>query len=107
MIPLSDRIVIICLNTKNIKFSIPQIYTPTTLTGNEKEFYMILYSQLKTTLRITKNIVKDDRYAKVENMRCQYIVGEYGLGNRSDPDKRLIQFDRVQNLTNAVRSMQS
>lgn len=93
-LPLSDRVMLLQLETKPINVNIIQVYAPTTdYDDNEVELF---YQQIKEVMKATKKheitLIMGDWNAKVGKGATEDVTGEYGLGIRNDRGNRLIQF---------------
>lgn len=93
-IPISERLLLIQLNTTPIKSNIIQVYAPTA--DKADEIIEAFYNDLTNTLRrLPKNdltIIMGDFNAKVGNGQFEECIGPFGLGERNERGERLIDF---------------
>ena len=99
-VPFSDRLMLLQLKGNPININLIQAYAPT---ADKSEIEIErFYEDLKELLKITKSgevtIILGDFNAKIGKGRVENIVGEYGLGERSDRGDRLVQFCQEENL---------
>lgn len=92
--PISDRVIILQLNSKPFNTNIIQVYAPTSTSSEEdlEKFYKHLDDALTLSKSSDNTIVMGDFNAKVGKGRCHNNVGDYGLGNRNERGDRLVQF---------------
>ena len=91
-VPFSDRLMLLQLKGNPININLIQAYAPT---ADKSEIEIErFYEDLKELLKITKSgevtIILGDFNAKIGKGRVENIVGEYGLGERSDRGDRLV-----------------
>lgn len=93
-IPISDRVVMIQLQTNQTRTNIIQVYAPTT--DKSEEELELFYNDIQQALDITKTrditIIMGDWNAKIGKGRDGDNIGEFGLGIRNDRGERLAQF---------------
>lgn len=97
--PISDRIILLQLQTNKAKVNIIQIYAPTADKPDEEIelFYDNLQSVLSSTKTRDATIIIGDFNAKIGKGRCDKYVGEYGLGTRNERGDRLLEFCQTNN----------
>ena len=99
--PISDRLMVLKINTSRRVMNIVQVYAPT----NDKDDNMIeeFYAELEETMKLTKKgeitIVMGDFNAKVGAEAVGNVVGNFGLGDRNSRGDRLVQFCTEQQLS--------
>ncbi|XP_055387190.1 craniofacial development protein 2-like [Condylostylus longicornis] len=93
-IPLSDRAMILKINTKPVELNVIQIYAPTTEKDDDEieGFYCEIESLLKLKKPHEMTIIMGDFNAKIGTGRVNDIVCSFGLGTRNERDNRLIEF---------------
>ncbi|XP_044741456.1 craniofacial development protein 2-like [Chrysoperla carnea] len=93
-IPLSDRIIFLKLNTKEVKTNLIQVYAPTS--GCSENECGSFYNQLHDTLGFAKSnqrtIILGDFNAKVGKGQEGTTVGKYGLGRRNERGDMFVNF---------------
>lgn len=109
VIPLSNRAIMIQMNTKPRKMNIIQVYAPTAdKPSSEIEHF---YSEVEQLYNLTKkediNILMGDFNAKVGEGELPGVVGKWGLGDRNDRGDLLVQFCQEKELviTNTLFKM--
>ena len=98
---ISERIMVLVLNTKHSRITITQVYAPTE-SSNEQELEDF-YEQLENTLEKYKspiNLVIGDFNSKIgwRELGEEETMGPYGLGKRNERGKRLLRFAQEQRL---------
>lgn len=93
-VPISDRVMLLQLQTNSRKLNIIQIYAPTADKPDEEieMFYELIKQTLESLNSRDINIVLGDFNAKVGKGRCDKYIGEYGIGTRNERGDRLVQF---------------
>ncbi|XP_055388335.1 craniofacial development protein 2-like [Condylostylus longicornis] len=93
-IPLSDRPMLLKINTKPVELNVIQIYEPTAEKDDDEieGFYCEIESLLKLTKPHEMTIIMGDFNAKIGTGRVNDIVGPFGLGTRNNRGNRLIEF---------------
>ncbi|XP_068625267.1 craniofacial development protein 2-like [Battus philenor] len=93
-VPVSNRAMMIQIQSKPLNLNIIQLYAPTTEGTNEdvEEFYKQTEQLIKVTKKHDINIILGDMNAKVGRREVKGTVGKYGLGERNDRGDRLVQF---------------
>uniref|UniRef100_A0A8D8XEA4 Craniofacial development protein 2 n=1 Tax=Cacopsylla melanoneura TaxID=428564 RepID=A0A8D8XEA4_9HEMI len=90
----SDRIILVKMDTKPNSTVIIQVYMPTTNAVDEEieRMYEDLNNLIDQTKAEDNLIVMGDMNATVGEEREGTIVGQYGLGDRNERGRRLIEF---------------
>ena len=93
-VPLSERIVMIQMNTTPVKLNIIQVYAPTADKPEEiiEDFYNDVDGILRELDKQDITIVMGDFNAKIGKRCSSDLVGPYGLGDRNDRGDRLSVF---------------
>ena len=94
---ISNRIILMKLNTKPRKTLLIQVYAPTedTEIGIKEEFYENLSKAVRENKKYGERIIIcGDFNAKVGNEREEGIIGPFGLGNRNENGDLLVDFCR-------------
>lgn len=93
-VPISDRIILLQLQSKSRKLNIIQIYAPTADKPDEEIelFYELIKQTIESLKRRDITILLGDFNAKVGKGRNDKYIGEYGLGTRNERGDRLVQF---------------
>lgn len=99
-LPHSDRVIMIKLRGSPFNVNLIQVYAPTSDKSEEviEDFYAQIKEVLKNTKRRDINIIMGDFNAKVGKGSEDDIVGNFGLGQRSERGNRLVQFCREERL---------
>lgn len=99
-VPISERILLIQMNTTPIKLNILQVYAPTAEKEEEEveEFYEEINKTLKTINKNEILITMGDFNAKIGKGREGEGVGPHGLGTRNERGDRLRVFAEEQEL---------
>ena len=99
--PLSERVMMLQLDTKPVKKNIIQVYAPTADKPDEE--VESFYKDVEKLMKMTKNeeitLLMGDFNAKVGGRRVGDTVGAYGLGVRNERGDTLIGFCQEKNLT--------
>ena len=99
--PISDRLMVLKINTSRRVMNIVQVYAPT----NDKDDNMIeeFYAELDEAMKLAKKgeitIIMGDFNAKVGAGAVGNVVGNFGLGDRNNRGDRLVQFCTEQQLS--------
>lgn len=95
---VSDRLIMIQVNSKPANINLVQVYAPTTESSEEviENFYAELKSVIDPLNGKDITIVMGDLNAKIGQGRETNIVGDFGLGERKDREDRLVEFCREQ-----------
>lgn len=92
--PVSDRIMVVRIDSLPVRTNIIQVYAPTA--DKPDETIEAFYSDLTNTLRkLPKNditLIIGDFNAKIGQGRCGEVIGPFGLGERNDRGDRLSTF---------------
>lgn len=99
-VPLSDRVMLLKLQTSHRIMNILQVYAPTNDKSDTEieEFYNKVDELLKLTRKGEITIVMGDLNAKIGTGAEGESVGAYGLGERNPSGDRLVQFCNENNL---------
>ena len=91
---ISERVIMMKLQSKPFDINIIQIYAPTQDYDEEdvEEFYEEVQLAIKNTKSCDILYVMGDFNAKVGQVKHTDIVGNHGLGERNERGERLIQF---------------
>ena len=98
---VSDRILVVHLDTKPVKTTIIKVYAPTSTSSDEdKEDF---YNQLQATKDAIKDqnalIIMGDFNAKVGDEASKHQgLGPHGLGKRNDSGENLLSFSQANDL---------
>ena len=93
---VSDRILVVHLDTKPVKTTIIKVYAPTSTSSDEDkdDFYNHLQATKGATL-----IIMGDFNAKVEDEALKHQgLGPHGLGKRNDSGENLLSFSQANDL---------
>ncbi|XP_060530420.1 craniofacial development protein 2-like [Cylas formicarius] len=92
--PISDRAMLLQLQTYHCKLNIIQTYAPTADKSDEdiEEFYNEINNIIHSLKSRDITLVLGDFNAKIGRGRFDKHVGEYGLGRRNERGDRLLQF---------------
>ncbi|XP_063410454.1 craniofacial development protein 2-like [Mytilus trossulus] len=100
--PVSERIITARLNTKPIKTSIIQVYSPTNEADKEIkiEFYEMLQAEIEKIPKKDLTIIMGDFNAKVgqDNSGFERIMGKHGCGIMNENGEHLVDFCGLNNL---------
>ncbi|KAL1447433.1 hypothetical protein WDU94_013960 [Cyamophila willieti] len=99
-IPISDRVMMLKLNTNFRTLNLIQVYAPTRdkSDADVEAFYSDIEKVLESTKKGELTFVIGDFNAKVGKGAAGDAVGNYGLGMRNERGDRLIQFCIEQNM---------
>lgn len=92
--PISERMLLIQLNSPPLKINIIQIYAPTCDKPDDvvEELYSTLSDTLKQLNKHEVTIIMGDLNAKIGKGKDGEYIGEYGLGTRNERGDRLKRF---------------
>ena len=98
--PISDRAMLMKLDTKPFKITVIQVYAPTQDHSEEEveEFYEQINNALKYVKSDEMLIIMGDWNAKVGRENIQGVTGGFGLGEMNERGKRLIEFCKENSL---------
>lgn len=98
--PVSDRIIVIQINSKPVKLNIVQVYAPTTGSPDDEieQFYEELNKVIKQLKSKDITIIMGDMNAKVGKGTDGRTVGEFGLGVRNDRGTLFVDFCKEKKL---------
>ena len=92
--PVSERVIMIKIESKPVSLNIIQVYAPTA--DQEEEVIEEFYEQMDRARRKCKpgevTVVMDDLNAKIGRGRSGNIVGDFGLGERNERGDRLVEW---------------
>ncbi|XP_063442397.1 uncharacterized protein LOC134722706 [Mytilus trossulus] len=99
--PVSERIITAILNTKPIKTSIIQVYSPTNEADKEIkiEFYEMLQAEIEKIPKKDLTIIMGDFNAKLrqDNSGFERIMGKHGCGIMNENEEHLVDFCGLNN----------
>lgn len=92
--PISERIMVIQINSFHVKTNIIQVYAPTAEKSEEiiELFYDDLNKTLKNLCRGDITLIIGDFNAKIGQGECGEVIGSFGLGERNERGDRLCSF---------------
>lgn len=98
--PVSERIIVIKLNTCFVKTVFIQVYVPTSTHSDEEceKFYEKLHNAMKIVGSQERLIIMGDFNAKIGKGGDGNTVGQFGLGKRNQRGDMLVNFCRDHNL---------
>lgn len=93
-VPISDRVMLLQMDTKPIGLNLIQVYAPTVESPDDEveEFYQQVEMALKYTRGHEMTLIMGDFNAKVGSVAADGVTGRYGLGDRNERGSRLIGF---------------
>ncbi|XP_030746013.1 craniofacial development protein 2-like [Sitophilus oryzae] len=93
-VPLSERVMMIQLETSKIRTNIIQVYAPTAQSEDREidEFYGQIEQLWKNIKKHEVTIVMGDFNAKIGRRGVVDVIGEHGLGQRNERGERLVEF---------------
>lgn len=94
VVPFSDRILMVQIQSTTINVNILQVYAPTQDYEQEEieKFYHDLEKVLAPTKKHDLNIIMGDFNAKIGEGEQEDIIGKYGLGIRNERGDMLASF---------------
>ncbi|XKL66229.1 hypothetical protein PGB90_009649 [Kerria lacca] len=97
---ISERVMILRINTKPVRLNVLQVHTPTTdkPVGEINAFYEEIDALLKLTKKEDITIIMGDFNAKIGRRGIGDAMGAFGLGDRNKRGDTLVDFCFERNL---------